>query len=148
MITVYSQPGCPRCKRIRQWLKENNIEYASASLLAVLADSGRFEAEILMTEEPERLADLTGLDQAAIQNRQTLREWLQNNPSALNRPLIVCDPHEKNSDAVLSVKAHLDNPYSQRCPQSCPVLSFCAGARKNDCVPLLFEDPKEQPASH
>ena len=143
MITVYSQPGCARSRRIRQWFKENNIEYKSESLLSMLTDSREFEKTAASLTEPEKLADLEGLDCKTAEDSRALAEWLQSNPSALNRPLIVCDHEDEDSEALLSVKAFLENSNSRRCPASCPMLSFCAMARRNDCVPLLFSHSRD-----
>ena len=137
MITVYSQPGCPRCRRIRQWFKENNIEYASVSLLSALTDGLSFEAFAASLSPKEMLADLESLDPRIIQDPKALTEWLQNNPSALNRPLIVCGPEDEAKPALESVRQYLKTPSCHSCPASCSNLSFCAQARTNDCAALL-----------
>ena len=142
MITVYSQTGCPKCKRVRQWFKDNNFEYKSRSLLSALLDSQHFSKLLEALENMEQIADLSEMDPQIQKNVQTVYEYLRQNPSALYRPLVVSTSQEADRPALEAFKQYLQAEMSHQCPLSCPNLSFCTKVREGDHTVLAFRANK------
>lgn len=132
MVTIYTQPGCSRSRRLRRWLKENEICYREKHLFSLLL-------------EPDTLKDL--MDQEALLGRladepQSLPEkselrmkWLQEHPSALHRPLAVI-AEDTSLQQTLDLVGYLGKPENQGCT-GCQFIPVCSGIRKDDSGSVL-----------
>lgn len=133
MITIYTQPGCARCRRTKRWLKENNMSFTEKSLYGLLLDEKALES-LAEQAGPETLFCLdinAGTEIMSGQNGY-LRSMI-GNPSALRRPVVVCDQPEEAE----KLAEYLFYPESIECPESCQSRPVCTYVRPSDAPVLV-----------
>jgi arsenate reductase len=98
-LTIYHNPDCSKSLKTLQLIRENGIEPtiveylrcppAAATILKLADWLGIGVAELLRTSEGDEADETLSL------NEQSLARWLQDNPAALQRPIVVDETHER-----------------------------------------------------
>lgn len=96
-VTIYHNPKCTKSLKTLQLIRENGIEPKiieylrnppEAATILKLADwLGIGVAELLRTTDGDHEDETLSL------NEQSLARWLQDNPAALQRPIVVDETH-------------------------------------------------------
>lgn len=98
MIKVYTAPSCASCRKVKTWLKENNIPYVEKNIFST----------ILRKEELQELLERSenGTDDIISKRSKVIKEgnididdmsiselinFIQEHPSVLKRPIILDD---------------------------------------------------------
>lgn len=96
MIRIYTAPSCASCRKVKAWLKENNIPYIEKNIFST----------ILRKEELKELLERSenGTDDIISKRSKVIKEghidvedmtvnelihFIQQNPSVLKRPIIM-----------------------------------------------------------
>lgn len=98
MIVLYSSPGCASCRKVRQWLKNNNLKFVEKNIFtSMLSDK---EIKHLL------MRSMNGTDDIISKRSKVMREskldldelsmselitFIQRHPSVLKRPIIMND---------------------------------------------------------
>ncbi len=96
MIRIYTAPSCASCRKVKSWLKENDIPYVEKNIFSAIL---RKEELMEILERSEN-----GTDDIISKRSKVLREqnidldsmsfnelikFIQQNPSILKRPIIM-----------------------------------------------------------
>ncbi len=98
-VTIYHHPGCSKSLKTLQLIRNSGIEPKiieylrsppdSATLLKPADSLGVGVAELLRTSDGDEADETLSL------NEQSLARWLQDNPTALQRPIVVDEVHAR-----------------------------------------------------
>ncbi len=98
-LTIYHNPKCSKSRKTLQLIRDNGIEPKiieylrcppEAATILKLADwLGIGVADLLRTSDGNEADETLSL------NEQSLARWLQDNPAALQRPIVVDEAHAK-----------------------------------------------------
>ena len=96
MIVVYTSPGCASCRKVKKYLKDNNLKYVEKNIFNALLDDK--EIKYLLSRTENGTDDIISRRSKIMQENQiniddmTLDElckFVANNPSILKRPIIL-----------------------------------------------------------
>ena len=98
MVIIYTSPGCASCRKAKQWLKDNHIEFVEKNIFSsVLKES---EIKYLLSRCENGTEDIIsvrskafhslkkGIDDYSTKELVTL---IQKNPSILKRPILMSE---------------------------------------------------------
>ncbi len=128
MLILYSSSGCASCRKAKQWLRDNHIEFIEKNIYTTLMKED--EIKYLLSRCENGTQDMIRL--------------IQNNPSILKRPIILSknnmvvgfDDEEITSFTPHHIRLRLED----RCPVSCANLDICRDVRKNESKESLVLD--------
>lgn len=98
MILFYTSPGCASCRKARQWLQDNHIDYVEKNIFSNLLQDA--EIRYLMTRCENGTEDIISTrSKAYSQIRDELEDlsmvelttFIQQNPSVLKRPILLSE---------------------------------------------------------
>ena len=103
MVVIYTSPGCASCRKAKQWLKDNHIEFVEKNLFTSILDEKEIKyilsrcengTEDIISVRSKAFQSLEkGIDEYSLSELVTL---IQQNPSILKRPIML----SKNSMVV------------------------------------------------
>lgn len=141
MIILYSSPGCASCRKAKQWLKDNTLEFVEKNIFSTILNKD--EIKYLLNRSENGTEDLIstrskafqqlgkGLDELTIND---LIKFIQQNPSVLKRPIIINAKSMVvgyDDDEITSfVPSEVRRIAECSCNQSCPNYTICGGLRK------------------
>lgn len=141
MIILYTSPGCASCRKAKQWLKDNHLEFVEKNIFTTLLKED--EIKYLLQRSENGTADLISTRSKAFQelgkdlddfSMKELVDFIQKNPSVMKRPIIIS---EKNfvvgydDDEITSfVPGELRALASTACNSSCPNYQICGKTRE------------------
>ena len=96
MIRIYTAPSCASCRKVKSWLKEQNIPYMEKNIFSTLLRKNELR-ELLERSENGTDDIISKRSKIIKENRvdvndmttNELIEFIQNNPSVLKRPIIM-----------------------------------------------------------
>lgn len=143
MTEIITQPGCAKCKKIKQWFREHEIPFTETSLYAMVLEPERMKK--LSEEHPE--ASFSIFDQKPSSARTTEKAIakMQRNPSGLYRPVVVlshCRPGQERE-----VEEYLSRESLTEACSGCSIRSLCHEVRLKtgkDIVPVLHPERKTE----
>lgn len=96
MIVLYSSPGCASCRKVRQWLKENNLKFIEKNIFTtILSDR---EIKLILMRSENGTEDIISKRSKVMQDAHINVEdlsmselilFIQRHPSVLKRPIIM-----------------------------------------------------------
>ena len=98
MIVIYTSPGCASCRKVKTYLKDNELEYKEKNIFKTLLNEKEIKYLISRTENGTE--DLISKRSKIIQDnnfdidKMTIDElckFIVDNPSILKRPIIIDD---------------------------------------------------------
>ena len=96
MIRIYTAPSCASCRKVKSWLKEQNIPYVEKNIFSTLLRKN--ELRELLERSENGTDDIISKRSKIIKEKKVdvnemttneLIEFIQNNPSVLKRPIIM-----------------------------------------------------------
>ncbi len=149
MLKVYTSPSCSSCRKVKDWLKNKNIEYIEKNIMSSVLNEKELK-EILAKSE-------NGTDDIISKRSKIIKEskvdvdkmkvpelisFIRANPTILKRPIIVNDRMIQvgyNSEEIRVFIPHeLRNLINDECGPECKnYTAFCVG----DCEQ---EDPSKE----
>ena len=98
MLKIYTSPSCSSCRKVKEWLKGQNIEFveknimtsilSEAELKDILAKSENGTDDIISKRSKIMKESKVNVDEMTIPQ---LIEFIRANPTVLKRPIIVND---------------------------------------------------------
>lgn len=96
MIVLYSSPGCASCRKMRQWLKENNLKFIEKNIFTTILSEK--EIKFILNRTDNGTEDIISKRSKIMQETQidldelSMNElvlFIQRHPSILKRPIIL-----------------------------------------------------------
>ena len=142
MVILYTSPGCASCRKAKQWLKDNKIEFVEKNIFTTLLKEN--EIKYLLSRCENGTEDIISVRSKAFQtldkdiNDYSMKELvnlIQNNPSILKRPILLSekslvvgyDDDEITTMMPAQLRAVVDNA----CTENCPYYSVCGKCRED-----------------
>lgn len=137
MIILYVSPSCQSCRKVKEYFKENNVEFKEKNIftckftdeeiLNMIKRSENGTDDIISTRSKiikENKIDINSM------KLSELIQFIKNNPSILKRPIII-------NDNVMNVGYNKDEitvflPLAKKLANSiCPFMGNCDGTHLN-----------------
>lgn len=140
MIVVYTSPGCASCRKVKNYLKDNCLEYIEKNIFNCLLNP--VEIKYLLSRSENGSDDIISRRSKIIRDNKIniddmkineLCDFVVNNPSVLKRPIII-------SNKILQIgydeeEIELFNKLKSmaKCDVNCPHYKTCGALRgEND----------------
>jgi regulatory protein spx len=98
MVIIYTSPGCASCRKAKQWLKDNHIDFVEKNIFSsVLKES---EIKYLLSRCENGTEDIISIRSKAFHSlkkgiddysTKELVTLIQKNPSILKRPILLSE---------------------------------------------------------
>ena len=141
MVVLYTSAGCVSCRKAKQWLKQNDIEFLEKNIFNVILDENEISYLASRCEN--------GFDDIVSKRSKVVREtkidlddlsfkemvnFIQRNPSSLKRPIMIdtekmligYDDEEISTFLPSDIKQRL----SDNCTKDCPNYPLCGRVRE------------------
>lgn len=143
MIVLYTSPGCSSCRKVKQWLKDHELQYTEKNIFKTMLNKD--EIKYLLSRSENGTDDLISKRSKIIQEGQIelddmsmndLVDFVQLNPSILRRPIILSSKvlqigyDEEEIDAF--VPRELRRLAALSCNESCPNYDSCGRIREEN----------------
>ena len=141
MIILYTSPGCASCRKAKQWLKDNDMQFIEKNIFTTLLKED--EIKYLLQRSENGTEDLISTRSKAFQSLKInledlslkeLVEFIQKNPSVMKRPIII---NEKSfvvgydeDEITALVPPRLRIAALHACNDTCPNYTICGKIRK------------------
>ena len=98
MIVLYTSPGCASCRKVRNWLKENDFKFIEKNIFTTQLQDNEIKYLLLRSENGSE--DIISKRSKVVINSkieidemkvEELVHFVINNPSVLKRPIIVSE---------------------------------------------------------
>ena len=137
MIVIYTSPGCASCRKVKNFLKDNNLNFKEKNIYNTLLNEKEVHYLISRTEngtddlisKRSKIFQEQNIDFDSMSMNQLCR-FIVNNPSILKRPIIIDDRDMQvgfNEDDIESFKK-IKN--LARCDKDCPHYEACGKIRE------------------
>lgn len=155
MVIIYTSPGCASCRKAKQWLKENNIEFVEKNIFTSLLNED--EIKYILSRSENGTEDIISVRSKAFKalkkdlddySMKELVELIQKNPSILRRPIMISeksfvvgyDDDEITTMMTPSMRAAINEACEKACNDSCPNYQVCGAVRQDAKPAQLFLD--------
>lgn len=141
MIILYTSPGCASCRKAKQWLKDNEMQFVEKNIFTTLLKED--EIKYLLQRSENGTEDLISTRSKAFQGLKVnleelslkeLVDFIQKNPSVMRRPIIV---NEKSfvvgydeDEITTLVPPQLRVATLKACNETCPNYPICGKIRE------------------
>ena len=98
MIVLYTSPGCASCRKVRNWLKENDFKFIEKNIFTTQLQENEIKYLLLRSENGSE--DIISKRSKVVINSkieidemkvEELVHFVINNPTVLKRPIIVSE---------------------------------------------------------
>ncbi|MBM6831557.1 Spx/MgsR family RNA polymerase-binding regulatory protein [Faecalicoccus acidiformans] len=140
MVIIYTSPGCASCRKAKQWLKDNQIEFVEKNIFTTLLDEE--EIKYILSRCENGTEDIISVRSKAFQslkediNDLSMNELvalIQNNPSILKRPIMLSKRSivvgYDDDEITAMMPAKLRPIVESSCNPSCPNYAVCGSVR-------------------
>ena len=139
MIVVYTAHGCASCRKVKNWLKENNIDYIEKNIFTTLLDTD--EIKYLLKRSENGTDDIISKRSKIIQDLDIdldslptaeLCNFIVENPSVLKRPIIISESNMQvgyDEEQIDTFKKDVLKNIG-RCDMNCPHFELCGQIRE------------------
>ena len=140
MIVIYTSPGCASCRKAKNYLKENNLDYIEKNIFNVMLDDS--EIKYLLKRSVNGTEDIISKRSKIVQESNIdiedlplndLVKFVVNNPSVLKRPIIIDDKNMQvgyDNEEIDVFKNNKIKDLTTTCDTSCPHYSSCGEIRE------------------
>lgn len=141
MVILYTSPGCASCRKAKQWLKDNNIEFVEKNIFTSILDKD--EIKYILSRCENGTEDIISVRSKAFTSLKKdindlslneLVDLIQKNPSILKRPIMISKQSlvvGYDSDEITTmVPPELRNIISDSCTSDCPSFELCGSVRQ------------------
>ena len=140
MVIIYTSPGCASCRKAKQWLKDNQIEFKEKNIFTTLLDEN--EIKYILSRSENGTEDIISVRSKAFQSlkkgiddysMKELVTLIQKNPSILKRPIMLSKKSlvvgYDDDEITTMMPAELRPVIEESCNPSCPNYEICGGVR-------------------
>ncbi len=130
MIRIYTAPSCASCRKVKSWLKENNIPYIEKNIFSTLLRTDELK-ELLIRSENGTDDIISKRSKIIKENKVNIEElsvnqlikFIQDNPSILKRPIIIDERRFQVGYNAEEIRAFI--PRELRKIAECDHTDFC-----------------------
>ncbi len=131
MLKIYTSPSCSSCRKVKAWLKEQNIDFVERNIFSsvlnekelkeILAKTENWTDDIISKRSKIIKEGTVNVEDMTIKE---LIEFIRENPTVLKRPIIVNDRLVQvgyNEEEIRVFIPHeLRYMQNQNCGKDCP----------------------------
>ena len=137
MIVIYTSPGCASCRKVRNYLKDNNLEFIEKNIFNTLLNDK--EIKYLLSRTDNGTEDIISKRSKIIQeNRVNIDEmsiselckFVANNPSILKRPIIIDNKNLQVGYDEEEIEVFNKLRSIAKCDKDCPHYEICGKLRE------------------
>lgn len=130
LIRIYTAPSCASCRKVKSWLKENNIPYIEKNIFSTLLRTDELK-ELLIRSENGTDDIISKRSKIIKENKVNIEElsvnqlikFIQDNPSILKRPIIIDERRFQVGYNAEEIRAFI--PRELRKIAECDHTDFC-----------------------
>lgn len=155
MVIIYTSPGCASCRKAKQWLKDNGIEFVEKNIFTSLLNEK--EIKYILSRSENGTEDIISVRSKAFKaldrniedySMNELVELIQENPSILRRPIMISersfvvgyDDDEITTMLTPEMRASFNDVCDNACNDDCPNFKVCGAVRLDDQPAQLHLD--------
>lgn len=140
MVIIYTSPGCASCRKAKQWLKDNQIEFKEKNIFTTLLDEN--EIKYILSRCENGTEDIISVRSKAFQSlkkniddysMKELVTLIQKNPSILKRPIMLSKKSlvvgYDDDEITTMMPSELRPVLEESCNPSCPNYEICGSVR-------------------
>ena len=141
MVILYTSPGCASCRKAKQSLKDNQIEFIEKNIFTSLLKES--EIKQLLSRCENGTEDIISVRSKAFQalkkdiddySMKELVSLIQENPSILKRPILLSEKSlvvgYDDDEITTMMPAQLRTVVDNACTDACPNYSVCGKCRE------------------
>ena len=141
MVILYTSPGCASCRKAKQWLKDNQIEFVEKNIFSSLLQEN--EIKYLLSRCENGTEDIISVRSKVFQSlkkgiddlsTKELITLIQKNPSILKRPIMLSRKSlvvgYDEDEITTMMPAGLRNAIDDACTPGCANYEVCGKIRK------------------
>ena len=136
MIVVYTSPGCSSCRKVKNYLKDNNLKFIEKNIFNTLLNKEEIKYLISRTDNGTDdiiskrskiiQQDLIDIDSMSINE---LCDFIVENPSILKRQIIIDDRNMQVGYDEEEIELFKKLKSISTCEDQCPHFDTCAQIR-------------------
>ncbi len=143
MIVVYTSPGCASCRKVKQWLRDRNLEFIEKNIFKTLLNDNEIKHLLIRSEngsddiisKRSKVIQESGVDIDSMTTAQLI-EFIRNNPSVLKRPIILSEDNFQvgfdEEEIGIFVPQELRRVADRNCDLKCPNFKACGNVREEE----------------
>ena len=137
MIVVYTSPGCASCRKVKSFLKDNDLEYIEKNIFTTLLNKN--EIKYLLSRTENGTDDIISKRSKIIQESNVdiesmsineLCDFIVQNPSILKRPIIIDNKNMQIGYDEEEIELFNKLQSIAKCECKCPHYESCGEIRK------------------
>ena len=137
MIVIYTSPGCASCRKVRNYMKDNNLQYIEKNIFNTLLNDK--EIKYLLSRTENGTDDLISKRSKIIQENNIdidgmtisdLCTFVVNNPSILKRPIIIDSNNLQIGYDDEEIEVFNKIKSLAKCDKDCPHYKTCGALRE------------------
>ena len=137
MIVIYTSPGCSSCRKVKSYLKENNLEFIEKNIFNTLLNKEEIKYIISRTEngtddiisKRSKIIQEQNIDIESMSLNE-LCDFVVQNPSILKRPIIIDNKNLQIGYDVEEIELFNKLKTIARCECKCPHYESCGEIRE------------------
>lgn len=137
MIVIYTAPGCSSCRKVKAYLKDNEIKFKEKNIFKTLLNENEIKYLISRTEN--------GTDDLISKRSRIMKEnnfnidnmsldelckFIANNPSILKRPIIIDDKNLQIGFDEEEIEVFNRAKRMAKCDPNCSHYNICGYLRE------------------
>ena len=137
MIVVYTSPGCSSCRKVKNYLKDNHLQFIEKNIFNTLLNKEEVKYLISRTENGtddiiSKRSKIIQEDQVDIESMSLsqLCDFIVENPSVLKRPIIIDDRNLQIGYDEEEIELFKKLKTISHCEGVCPHFETCGEIRK------------------
>lgn len=137
MIVIYTSPGCASCRKVKSYMKDNNLKYIEKNIFKTLLNEK--EIKYLISRTDNGTDDLISKRSKIVQENNydidsmsidQLCKFIVDNPSILRRPIIIDDKNLQIGFDEEEIEIFNKIKGMGRCDKSCSHYKTCGFLRE------------------
>lgn len=157
MVIIYTSPGCASCRKAKQWLKDNSIEFVEKNIFTSLLNEN--EIKYILSRSENGTEDIISVRSKAYQelvkakkdiddfSMKELVTLIQQNPSILRRPIMISEKSfvvgYDDDEITTMMTPTMRQTIVNSCNESCPNYKVC-GKVRHDELPQININPEQK----
>lgn len=139
MIVIYTAPGCQSCRKVKTYLKDNQIEYKEKNIFKTLLNEN--EIKYLISRTDNGTDDLISRRSRIMQENNfnidnmtidELCKFVVENPSVLKRPIIIDDKNIQVGFDEEEIEVFNKIKRIGKCDKNCSHYNTCGYLREDN----------------
>lgn len=139
MIVVYTSPGCASCRKVKSFMKDNNLQYIEKNIFNTLLNKDEIKYIISRTEngtddiisKRSKIIQESNIDIESMSLNE-LCDFIVQNPSILKRPIIIDNKNLQVGYDEEEIELFNKLKTIAKCENQCPHYDSCGEVREEN----------------